>query len=274
MRTQILSWWQQTPLPTTTATPSFQKWHKFDQERWTPLASDKRSQSSIRHQWAGSFRLVSWNVNADAPFPKPRISALLQVLKTTTGGAIDIIFLQEVSREALISLLEEPWIQQNWYTSDISASAFRHAHQKFISITLVSKLWLVGTNGIQLGAVWRIPLPSRFGRDALCCDVLVNSSSSSKHTSVIPNNNSNNDNARCLIRIRLVNVHLDSLPINPSLRPRQLAICAELLRAAGRGIVAGDFNPVLPDDEELVRASGLVDAWALVHPGDPGHTCP
>ena len=254
MRTYIKSWWQQTPLPSTTATPSFQKWHNFDQERWVPFVSDKTSRPGIKNQWAGSFRLVSWNVNADASLPKSRMSALLQVIEIT--GAADVVFLQEVSREALTALLEESWIQQNWYTSDANASAFEN--QNFISITLVSKLW-VATDGILLGAIWRISLPSRFGRDALCCDLILNSSS--KHTS-----------GKSSLRIRLINVHLDSLQINPSLRPHQLSIGASYLSAAGRGIIAGDFNPVLPEDDDLVRTNGLTDAWAHLHPNDPGHT--
>jgi tyrosyl-DNA phosphodiesterase 2 len=254
MRTHMKSWWQQTPLPTTTTTPSFQKWHNFDQERWMPFSSDKTSRLGIRHQWAGSFRLVSWNVNADALLPKSRMSALLQVIKTT--GAADVVFLQEVSREALTALLEESWIQQNWYISDVNVSAF--GNQKFISITLVSKPW-VATDGILLGAIWRTSLPSRFGRDALCCDLILNSSS--KHTS-----------GRSAFRIRLINVHLDSLPINPSLRPHQLSIGALYLRTAGCGIIAGDFNPVLPEDDDLVRTNNLTDAWAQLHPNDPGHT--
>jgi tyrosyl-DNA phosphodiesterase 2 len=102
-------------------------------------------------------------------------------------------------------------------------------------------------------------LPSRFARDALCCDLIFNSSS--KHTS-----------GRSSLRIRLINVHLDSLPINPSLRPHQLSICTSYLSTAGRGIIAGDFNPILPEDDHLVRTNGLIDAWAHLHPDDPGHT--
>ena len=74
------------------------------------------------------------------------------------------------------------------------------------------------------------------------------------------------------MRIRLINVHIDSLPINPSLQPSQLALCTEYLRAAGCGIVAGDFNPVLPEDEDLVDNNGLTGAWALLKPKDPGYT--
>ncbi|KAI4714366.1 hypothetical protein J4E89_000045 [Alternaria sp. Ai002NY15] len=235
-------------------TPSFQQWHTFDQDQWMPFASDKSSQPGIKHQWAGSFRLVSWNVNADAPLPKPRMSALLEAIKSK--GVADVIFLQEVSREQLTALLEDCWIQQKWYISDVNAPAF--GTQKFISITLVSKPWIV-TDGIQLGAIWRVALPSRFGRDALCCD--LNFNSSSKQTS-----------EKKPTRVRLINVHLDSLPINPSMRPRQVSSCASYLRAAGRGIIAGDFNSILPEDDDLVSNNGLADAWAELHPNDSGHT--
>ncbi|XP_014562755.1 hypothetical protein COCVIDRAFT_83428 [Bipolaris victoriae FI3] len=219
-----------------------------------PFFSDRNSQSSIKHKWVGSLRLVTWNVNADAPFPKSRISALLEVIKTT--GATNVIFLQEVSKDALAALLGEPWIQQKWYISDIDASAF--GTQKFISVTLVSKVW-VATEGILLGAIWRISLPSRFGRDALCCDMIFNSST-------------DKTSGKGPTRIRLINVHLDSLPINPSLRPHQLSICASYLSTAGRGIIAGDFNPVLPEDGDLVRTNDLTDAWACLHPNNAGHT--
>ena len=111
----------------------------------------------------------------------------------------------------------------------------------------------------MLGAIWRVSLPSRFERDALCCDLILNPSS--KHTS-----------GRSSLRIRLVNVHLDSLPINPSLRPHQLSICASYLSAAGRGIIAGDFNPVLPEDDDLVSTNDLTDAWVRLRPNDLGHT--
>jgi tyrosyl-DNA phosphodiesterase 2 len=254
MRTHLKSWWQQTPLLITTTTPSFQKWHNFDRDQWMPFIDDKTSRPGIRHQWAGAFRLVSWNVNTDASLPKSRMSALLETIKTT--GAANVVFLQEVSREALTALLEEPWIQQNWYTSDLNACAF--GTQNFISITLVSKNW-VTAHSIRLGAVWRTSLPSRFGRDALCCDLILNSSN--KPTS-----------GKSSLRIRLINVHLDSLPINPSLRPYQLSIGASYLSAAGRGIIAGDFNPVLPEDDDLVDTNDLTDAWIHLHPNEAGHT--
>lgn len=59
---------------------------------------------------------------------------------------------------------------------------------------------------------------------------------------------------------------------NPSLRPRQLAIITSYLRAAGHGLMAGDYNPVLPEDDALVGKNCLVDAWTELHPEDNGFT--
>ena len=125
-------------------------------------------------------------------------------------------------------------------------------------MTLVSRAWLShsGPNNVTLGPVWRVNYPSHFQRDALCCDVLLPSNGSTSSSS----------------RVRLVNVHLDSLPINPSLRPRQLAIITLYLRAAGHGLVAGDFNPVLPDDDMLVSKNGLLDVWNELYPSKAGFT--
>jgi len=69
-----------------------------------------------------------------------------------------------------------------------------------------------------------------------------------------------------------VNVHLDSLPIKPSQRPRQVSIVSSFLRTAGHGLVAGDFNPVLDEDAFLLEHNGLMDVWTSLHPDDPGYT--
>lgn len=204
-----------------------------------------------RHQWAGSFRLVSWNVNADAALLKFRMPALLQTIKTT--GAVDAAFLQEVSKDTLRVLLEGFWIRKYWYTSDVDASAF--GNQKFISITQVSNLW-VATNGILLGAIWRISLPSRFGRDTLCRDLILDSSNK-------------NISGRSSLRIRLINVHLDLLPINPSLRPRPLSICSSQL-AAGSSLATS--IPFFQKTTTLSSPTIWPIAWAHLYTNEPGYT--
>jgi tyrosyl-DNA phosphodiesterase 2 len=165
---------------------------------------------------------------------------------------VDIIFFQELSRDAFLLLLDEPEIRRGWFLSD--ADGVLPAGQSFQTITLLSKARFQSP---KPGPVWRVKYPSRFARNALCCDVFVPRPVGSA-----------DDN----VRLRLINVHLDSLPIQPSLRPQQISIAAAMLRSAGRGIVAGDFNPVLPADETLVEENGLVDAWLALRPDDPGFT--
>lgn len=45
-----------------------------------------------------------------------------------------------------------------------------------------------------------------------------------------------------------------------------------MLHSAGRGVVAVDFNPVLPEDDALVAENRLADAWEALYPGEDGHT--
>lgn len=106
--------------------------------------------------------------------------------------------------------------------------------------------------GSGIYPVWRVKYPSRFKRNALCCDIFWGTET----------------------RIRLINVHLDSLPIQPNQRPRQVAIAANLLRTAGagRGVIAGDWNPVSEEDTALVERNRLVDAWERLRPGEDGYT--
>lgn len=126
-------------------------------------------------------------------------------------------------------------------------------------MTLLSKARFSGPAWI--GPVWRVELKSKYGRDVLCCDIFL----------PLPNLGSalGEEGKK---RVRLVNVHLDSLGIVPSCRPHLLATVASSLRSAERGLVAGDFNPVLPEDKTLVEENGLVDAWQELRKGDDGFT--
>lgn len=129
----------------------------------------------------------------------------------------------------------------------------------FATMTLLSRTRFSG--GAKIGPVWRVKFQSKFGRDALCCDIFLPS----------PNVESASGEAEEK-RVRLVNVHLDSLGIIPSCRPHQLDIVASSLRSAERGVVAGDFNPVLPEDKTLVEENGLVDAWQELRKREDGFT--
>ena len=271
LHNQFLSWYQDTPLPTDEpdATPIFQTWHEFDdaKERWVSIDAARTTSSlGARQKTAGqdsqSLVLVTWNVASSLPLPTSRISAIVSRILSLTP-AVDIIFLQEVSRAALSVMLNDVRIRQHWFSSEVDAADW--GGHLFASMTLLSKARFTYPKGSSemstLGPVWKVKYPSRFGREALCCDIFVPSPSPAPAAIGNPN-----------ARFRLVNVHLDSLPVHPSCRPRQISIVASILCSAGRGVVAGDFNPVLPEDETLVQDNGLVDAWVELHGSEPGFT--
>lgn len=258
LRTQLQSWWQNTPLPTDVAA-TFQSWHEFDKagHRWRAVEPKREINVPIHNgqreaDWeCQSYNFVTWNVDYSSPFPGDRLSSLLSQI-FSLSPAVDIIFFQELSAKAFLGLLDEPEIRRGWFLSD--ANGVLPAGQSFTTITLLSKRRFQTPNP---GPAWRVKYPSRFQRDALCCDIFVPLAPGTPGHPA---------------RVRLVNVHLDSLPIQPSLRSQQVSSIAALIRSAGRGIVAGDFNPVLPTDDTLVPDNGLVDAWAELHPDDPGFT--
>ncbi|KAK2595066.1 hypothetical protein QQS21_007197 [Conoideocrella luteorostrata] len=268
--TRFLPWRHNPLLPTKLrdATATFHSWHEFNEsvDQWTSIPIPKtyrgptkreiqqqQQQQSIQDQ---KFVLATWNVNAAAELPAERMSAIVSHI-TNSAPAVDIIFLQEVSKQALDSLLSDPQIRRCWYSSEADVANWRGL--PFATMTLLSKRRFNHANGL-LGPVWRYEYPSRFDRDALCCDVFL------PLPAKTPTGKAD------YVRARLVNVHLDSLPLQPSRRPRQLSIVASVIRSANRGLVAGDFNPVLPEDATLISENRLIDAWHELHPGEPGFT--
>ncbi|KAK2734448.1 hypothetical protein FQN57_001683 [Myotisia sp. PD_48] len=268
LRTQVLEQWHGLPLPALASDTSlsFQSWHNFNPHsgQWDhshnsqTVTADQRDPGDTELHCDSKLVLVTWNIDSATPAPETRISAIISHIKSLTPP-VDIIFLQEVSRPALLELLTIPWVRDNWFSSE--ADTTQWGKQSFASVTLLSRVRFgypnYASNKITLGPVWRVKYASRFERNALCCDILLPTSSH-------PLMNQG--------RIRLVNVHLDSLPINPSLRPRQLSTAASFLHATGRGLVAGDFNPVLPEDDGLINTNGLTDAWVELRSGEPGFT--
>ncbi|PWY88735.1 endonuclease/exonuclease/phosphatase family protein [Aspergillus sclerotioniger CBS 115572] len=255
---------QPPPLPTDPdAPPSFQGWHIFDSssDHWkslqpstnsTPRDESTMQSSTDTKSQPPALSLVTWNVDAFAKFPDDRMAGIISTIRNQTPPP-NILFFQEVSRAALKYLFDNPWIRENWYFSEGSFKNWGgHA---FATVMLLSKVDFSteeqDTDKICIGPVWRVKYPSKFDRDALCCDVFLPPSGT---------------------RVRLINVHLDSLALQPNRRRRQLAIVADNLHLAGHGFVAGDFNPLLPEDDCLVTANSLVDIWSELHPDDPGFT--
>lgn len=271
-----LSDWRQktvTLLREPDATATLQSWHVFDkgEQRWATqaLLENPLDAATPAHDWGpGSgekktpaLTLWTWNVDAFEKYPEDRMSGIIATIQNHDVSPPDVLFFQEVSRAALDFLLAHSWIRENWYVSEAGPANWAKP-QSYGTVTLLLKRTFDCENGTgtdtdtskaRIGLVWRVRYPTRFDRDALCCDVFLRPAG-------VP------------VRLRPINVHLDSLPIRPSLRPRQLAIVAGMLHSAGRGVVAGDFNPVLLEDDALVAENRLVDAWSELYPGENGYT--
>lgn len=241
-----------------------QPWHEFCGGIWEPAAGQQHQITASVTSQPPSVRskltLVTWNINAASPVPKAGTAALLSHILDTTPE-VDVIFLQEVSTLALGVITENRRIQEGWYITDVNRSNW--GKQPFATVSLFSKRRFQSRADdnddrgrlLVLGTAQRIKYQSRYDRDALCCDIQLLGRGVYK------------DPASRTCCVRLVNVHLDSLASQPSYRPAQLATVASAVKApeVSAGLIAGDFNPVLPEDQTLVQANGLEDAWTMVH---------
>jgi len=220
-------------------------------------------------QAKATFTLASWNINYFSALPAERAKLILgRVLEGPSTP--DIIFFQEVHRKARTSILDDPKVRRAFFATDAEDEA-SFTGVKFTTMTLLSRESFDsgfnshnGTEGPKsqdrkplLGRVERVKLPSAYRRDALSVDVLMSVTTDTF--------------------LRLINVHLDSLPDFWRNRVRQMDVLTNYLHEPGcvHGIIAGDFNAVGPKDEGLVdKGSGLLDVWEELRgtAGPNGHT--
>ncbi|CAK7227351.1 hypothetical protein SEUCBS140593_006546 [Sporothrix eucalyptigena] len=223
--------------------------------------------------------LNTWNIDAFGYEHAARLHGILRATqqlaaanktdnKTVVDPVADVLFFQEVSGIAKRTLAADTWIRANYFISGLDY-ILKDVDHPFYNVILLSRQRFsaepsVVPSILTLGPVWMVYYPSRYNRYVLCCDVTTSKQAT----------------------LRLANVHLDSLAIRPSLRPRQLEIVSAMLKCSGlaAGLVAGDFNPVIPEEDDgLVQANGLVDCWELLterendgnsseRPKDPGFT--
>ncbi|KAG7077254.1 Endonuclease/Exonuclease/phosphatase family protein [Colletotrichum scovillei] len=207
--------------------------------------------------------LATWNVEAFDQEPARRITAILDHLLNHSPSP-DVIFFQEVSTTMLSALLNNSMVRDNWYSSEKDSQNWIGAPlTAFATMTLLSKAKFghIGRAALAgLGRVSRIKYRSFYRRDALCSEVFVPSRQPGAQMTAYK-------------RLQLVNVHLDSLSNGAACRPAQLQCVGSLLHDVGRGLVAGDFNPVTPHiDASLVEDNGLVDAWKELKGEETGYT--
>lgn len=150
-----------------------------------------------------------------------------------------VIFLQEMESSDLDIIKSTPWIQTNYYVTDLST---RNWLDSYGTITLIDRR-------LHISSVLRMCYNSNMGRDALFVDLEDKAGST----------------------LRLCNTHLESLPAYPPLRPDQVAIVSRALRdpTVDAGVVAGDFNAIEDFDLTLHAKNGLKDAYLESGGEDP-----
>ena len=210
-----------------------------------------------------TLSLLSWNIDAFSPRPVSRAKLILGYILEGPKSP-DIIFLQEVTPEVRASLLDDTRVRASFLVTDAEdQTSFENV--PFATMTLLSSARFSSDldsqkegDGIErvekfmLGPVSRVILPSKYGRDALYVDIIPPTAPGTF--------------------FRLINVHLDSLWDTLCYRAQQMEILANVLRESGcsGGTIAGDFNAIRPEDDELINKNELVDAWvALRGRADP-----
>lgn len=64
------------------------------------------------------IQLATWNIDAFGPDLDARLNGIFTTLQNLETGSPDIIFLQEVSLNALDFLLSHPWIRAHYISSE------------------------------------------------------------------------------------------------------------------------------------------------------------
>ncbi len=187
-----------------------------------------------------------------APGQASRASAAMAHLKEVFGDPPPplVIMLQEVTSQSLAAILTDSWIRNYFVLSNVEAP------HKYFTLMMVSQQ-------VQAGTWFRMPFPSRMGRDALVVDIpILSSGKESKRINKI---------------LRLCTTHLESLPEveGEERRPLQLALISALLKAPPTpraqivaGLVGGDMNSISPIDAASHETENvkLRDVWEETPP--------
>ncbi|KAI0651076.1 Endonuclease/exonuclease/phosphatase [Trametes meyenii] len=208
------------------------------------------------HVWTqvapgSNLSLTSWNIDAFSPRPISRAKLILSRILEDPNSP-DIIFLQEVTTDVRASLLGDARVRTAFLVADTKDWQTTSETVPFMTMTLLSRTRFSSSregSKLRIGRISRMELPSKYGRDALCVDII---------SPVAPDS-----------VYRLLNVHLDSLGDTFHYRAAQMGLLAEALHRpeCTGGLIAGDFNAISPEDDDLIVKHGLVDGWVALHGG-------
>ncbi|CRG90004.1 hypothetical protein PISL3812_07045 [Talaromyces islandicus] len=206
-----------------------------DKKEWQPAtSSDSGSQTSI-----STLAVYSWNIDFMLPFPDERMDAALahlheqltSELRTDSTTAV-IINLQECVPSDLVAISQKQWVRDGFYMTDLDSSAWESG--LYGTATLVDRR-------LDIASCFRLHYSkTQMERDALFVDVTASGR-----------------------KLRLCNTHLESLALEPPLRPAQMQVIASQMHAgdAVGAVATGDFNAIQPFDLSLHSDNGLKDAY-------------
>ncbi|KAI0784261.1 Endonuclease/exonuclease/phosphatase [Abortiporus biennis] len=154
------------------------------------------------------------------------------------------ILFQEVDHDAYRALCEHKWVRDKF----VILPEDEELPHSYNVVTLVSKaIPVLRVQSLHFGN-------STMGRSALLVDITLSVGKSSR---------SSWRKESSAVTCRIANTHLESLPTGVFARPYQLAAISSLLYQPGIhcGVVCGDMNTILPDDEDIHARAALADAW-------------
>ncbi|KAF8517163.1 Endonuclease/exonuclease/phosphatase [Hysterangium stoloniferum] len=198
--------------------------------------------------------IITWNMNAKAPFKNQRLLGVLRHIKEkkfldANPPPASCILLQEVHAAALPTILACPWVRENYLITPISSHGWKSS---FGLVTLVSK-------DVPVSTVFTMKLPmTSLGRQALFTDLHISVSTPKESSSSGPN-------GRIARTIRIANAHLESGTSDIDLRSRekQLYKIGQMLNGINIDvfICAGSLCSITEIDKISIARAGFTDVW-------------
>ncbi|KAK1144979.1 hypothetical protein N8T08_004694 [Aspergillus melleus] len=217
-----------------------------EHKQWEPAPSSNHGTQSAS---ISKIALYSWNIDFMLPFPETRMNAALAHLRGLTRESLStpdtavVIHLQECTPSDLITISQTQWIRDSFSLTDIDPSNW--ASGLYGTTTLIDRR-------LSISSCFRVHFSqTRMERDALFVDISLPS---------MPGPDTHRNKNK---KFRLCTTHLESLAMDPPLRPAQMQLIASHMHADGisGAVVMGDFNAIQPFDLSLHVDNGLKDAY-------------
>lgn len=237
---------RKTEVPWKPDEPFHQPYNVYDETASTWI-SKKPSEHTAPPKDITSITLYSWNIDFMLPFGEARMKAALDHLGglvkelSTTSSTVPVIFLQECTPEDLATISSIPWVRERFVLTDLDATYWATNHYG-TTILLDARLLVASLFRVHYSQ-------TRMDRDAFVVDLAL----------VL-------DGRKQVVR--LCNSHLESLALEPPMRPAQLRLISQYLhdKSVDAALAAGDFNAIQPFDRTLHSDNNLKDGF-LEHGG-------